>query len=100
MTTAALDLDALNNLLDNQKKLDDVFSSIFDDDNFLSSSIFDEKEFEDNDQEYSQDLYTNEDLSFNTEDKDFFHNKRSLTNFLIPVVLEVGVIYYCLINFI
>ncbi len=40
MYTAAIDRHALNGLFDNQKKLDDLFNSIFDDDNyFISSTI-------------------------------------------------------------
>lgn len=38
MNAIALDRNALNGLFDNQKKLDDLFDSIFDDDNFYISS--------------------------------------------------------------
>ena len=39
MTAATLDLDTLDKLFDNQKKLDDIFSSIFDDDSLDSSPM-------------------------------------------------------------
>lgn len=38
MNTITLDKNALNGLFDNQKKLDDLFDSIFDDDNYFISS--------------------------------------------------------------
>ncbi len=38
MNTITLDRNALNGLFDNQKKLDDLFDSIFDDDNYFISS--------------------------------------------------------------
>lgn len=37
MNTAPIDRNILNGLFDNQKKLDELFDSIFDDDNFISS---------------------------------------------------------------
>lgn len=40
MFKSAIDRNALNGLFDNQKKLDDLFDSIFDDDDyFISSTI-------------------------------------------------------------
>lgn len=39
MSAAAIDTNVLNSLLDNQKKLDDVFDAIFDDDNYFISSV-------------------------------------------------------------
>jgi hypothetical protein len=38
MYAATIDRHALNGLFDNQKKLDDLFDSIFDDDNYFISS--------------------------------------------------------------
>ncbi len=39
MNTIAIDSHALNNLFDNQKKLDELFDSIFDDNSFFISSV-------------------------------------------------------------
>ncbi len=38
MNTVAIDSKMLNGLFDNQKKLDELFDSIFDDDNYFISS--------------------------------------------------------------
>jgi len=38
MNTIAIDSHALNNLFDNQKKLDELFDSIFDDNSFFINS--------------------------------------------------------------
>ena len=100
MTTAAIDLDALNELFENQNKIDDVFSSIFDEDFFLSSSkSSNDHALGSSGQNGSQDLNSNEDLSFNAEDKIFVQKKRSVTNFVMPVVVEIVVVYYCIMYF-
>ena len=39
MNTISIDRNALNSLFDNQKKLDDLFDSIFDEDNFFISNV-------------------------------------------------------------
>lgn len=39
MTAAAFDPNLLNSLFDNQKKLDDLFDAIFDDDNVFASNV-------------------------------------------------------------
>ena len=39
MGAAIIDTNVLNSLFDNQKRLDDVFDSIFDDDNYFISSV-------------------------------------------------------------
>ena len=101
MTTAAIDLDALNELFDNQNKLDDVFSSIFDEDSFLSSSMsFNDHALGSSGQKGNQDLNSNEDLSFNTEDKTFVQKKRNITYFVMPVVVEIVAISYGIMYFI
>jgi len=88
MTTIGIDRNILNDLLDNQKKLDDVFDSIFDEDPFLDSSptsaeyaVFDDSQ--------SPDTY----VSFN--DSDTTDGKPTSTmQLIIPVALEIAVIYY------
>jgi hypothetical protein len=39
MSAAAIDTTVLNSLFDNQKRLDDMFDSVFDDNNYLISSV-------------------------------------------------------------
>ena len=100
MTTATIDLDTLNDLFENQKKLDDIFSSIFDDDSFLSNSIsLNDQPLGSSGQKSSQDLHSNEDLSFKAEDKTFVQKKRSITHLIMPVVIEIAVIYYGMMYF-
>ena len=94
MTTAALqiDLDVLDELFANQKKLDDIL--LFDDDFLIDSSM------SLNDQSDSQDLespYSNENLSFNSEDNMSDWKSRSKTSAI--VIGEVIVMYYGFMHF-
>jgi len=81
----AIDTNTLNDLLDNQKKLDDVFNSIFDEAPFLDSSpisaeyaVFDDNEYE----------------SFNYSDKVNVQSRQRTINIVLPVLLEIAVLYY------
>jgi len=83
--TTAIDTNTLNGLLDNQKKLDDVFNSIFGEVPFLDSSptsaeyaVFDDNEYE----------------SFIYSDKVNIQSKQRLVTFILPVVIEIAVLYY------
>jgi hypothetical protein len=89
MTTAAIDTDLLNELFDQQKKLDDIFNSMFDDDFFL-----DEKPSKSNQQQ------TNKNLSFNTTNNSLVQKNHGIAHTIIPVVIEIAIISYCIINFI
>ncbi|NOQ17178.1 MAG: hypothetical protein GQ581_08975 [Methyloprofundus sp.] len=94
MTTAAIDLDMLNELLDNQKKLDDIFSSAFDDDSFLSSPMSPNKhELGKTGQKGSPSV------QYNTETSVLTQQSRNTTYLVLPVLLEIAVIYYCIMNF-
>lgn len=102
MNTATIDSDALNSLFDNQKRLDDIFNSVFDDDLMLDSPI--------SSHEYSQtsssgsskrsthDRQYDEGYSYNTGASDFIQSKRSIAYFVLPVI-EIAVIYYAVVNF-
>ena len=95
MTTAAIDLDMLNELLDNQKKLDDVFS--FDDDFFLGSSMaMDdiEPEIETSEQNDMPGYNSYGELSFESEDEYVVQKSRSVIYVIVPVVMELALIYY------
>jgi len=85
MITAAIDTNILNDLLDNQKKLDDVFDSIFDEDPFLDSSPTSAKYAVFDDNEYA---------SFNDSDEVNIQSKQRIITFILPVVLEIAVLYY------
>lgn len=110
MTTAALtaNLDLLNELFDNQKKLDDIFfddeSSLFDEQIVPKiSMIVNDHAFGVGFQNSSQDSvesHSNEDLSFNFEDKFYDQKVQKTTSYVVPaMVLEIAVISYCIINF-
>jgi len=83
MTAAAIDVNILNDLFDNQKKLDDVFDSLFDDDSFItldeSTAIIE---------------------SYTSFDDIVPQKSRSLTNIIIPVALEIAIIYYGVLYFV
>ncbi len=94
MCTAAIDRDTLNDLFDNQKKLDAVFDSIFDDDSFFISS--------------SSPLSQSEnDYSADETDRQFSRDRASVKGafakgsqnryfFVLPILLEIGAIYFVL----
>lgn len=91
MTSAAIDIDTLNNLFDNQKKLDDLFDLMFDED-ALNNSSTSPNIASGNTQKISS--YHSEELSFSPEDDSFVQNNRSTIGFIMPVVLEIAAIYY------
>ena len=77
MTSQTIDLDELNQLCENQKKLDDIFDSLFDDDSFISSSapVIEHTQIKPDIQASAQ-------------------TDRTMLNLLLPVVLEIAAIYY------
>jgi len=91
MNTITLDRNALNGLFDNQRKLDDLFDSIFDDDNYFISSAPASVQ--------SNTRYPD----FNAETQ-FSHGARKALEslneikhgsffYVVPIVLEIAVIY-------
>jgi len=100
MTTATLDIDTLDKLFDNQKKLDDIFNSVFDEDPFLSSPTpFSDYARESNKiSQASYDSYSDDEISFNTGNTVLIQRARGVAYFVLPA-LEIAAIYYCVINF-
>ena len=97
MTTVAIDSDTLNILFDNQKKLDDIFDSMFDEDLLISSSTSFNDKAVDNAQNKN---HCSEDLSFNSDDDELFVKKRrSVISLVTPVVMEIALIYYAIMLF-
>jgi hypothetical protein len=97
MTAAAIDLDTLNILFDNQKKLDDIFDTMFDEDLLTNSSTsFNDKAFG-NAQKIG---HYSEELLFKPDDEFFVKKKRSAIGFVMPVVMEIVIIYYGIMLFI
>jgi len=90
MTAAAIDTNVLNELFDNQKRLDDAFDSMFDDSAFLSS-LSDDLSSSVLPKNNSNDTYSNNDWLVNTEDEP---KSKSLAAIILPLVIEVAAIYY------
>lgn len=95
MNTVALDRNTLNGLFDNQKKLDDLFDSIFDDDNFFinssPASSQSKSRYPDFDAE-TQRLYGGNVKGSSLAIK---HNP---FHYALPIVLEIAVIYLVVTN--
>lgn len=98
MTTTAIDVDLLNELFDNQKKLDDVFNSMFDDDSFLSSpaSTYSAKS---SSQKTKQSSQYDADFSLSTQKNLDTNKTNNITHVVLPVALEIAIISYCIMYF-
>jgi len=96
--TTAIDINTLDSLFDNQKKLDDIFNSIFDDDldSEFSIDIHASQSYE---QKSSLDIHTIDDYSFNTGNEVLIQKKQNIPYFIIPVVLEIAALYYGIMYF-
>ena len=93
MYTATIDRNALNGLFDNQKKLDDLFDSIFDDDNFFISSAS-------SSQPYTVPKPTRTFTPKPTPVRDSLLRVKEQTPyfFMLPIVLEIAAIYFVVAN--
>lgn len=94
MYTAAIDGNTLNGLFDNQKKLDDLFDSIFDDDNYFISSTSSSSSVESH---YCAERQFSPSQNGVTESL-LMMKDRSPYFVLLPIVLEVAVIYFVIAN--
>jgi hypothetical protein len=88
MYAATIDRNALNDLFDNQKKLDDLFDSIFDDDNYFISTIAS--------QPYTAPKATRTFTPKPTPVRDSLLRVKEQTPyfFMLPIVLEIAAIYF------
>lgn len=96
MCAAAIDRNVLNNLFDNQKKLDELFDSIFDDDNYLISSVS-TLQSENHCSEY------NASRSFTPKQSRVRESLLTIKEqcpyfFVLPVILEIAAIYFVMTN--
>jgi hypothetical protein len=96
MYTAAIDRNTLNGLFDNQKKLDDLFESIFDDDNYFISSVSSSQ---------SENLYATSAASRSFTPKQSRIKESLLTIkeqspyfFVLPIIIELTAIYFVVTN--
>lgn len=107
MTAAAIDLNLLNELFDNQKKLDDLFlddkDSAVDGDSFFNNSLsFGDHNIEINEPKDSNvlmDFHFDEDLSLNSDEICFEQKKQHMVYFAVSVVVEIAVISYGIMQF-
>ncbi len=89
MNTTAIDLDMLNELLENQKKLDDIaFDLSFEDDLFLSDFPAPDKQ-----KATYKSTYSVEDTPLDIP------KTHSLAYFVVPVSAEIAAISYSIIHF-
>jgi hypothetical protein len=96
MYAATIDRNALNGLFDNQKKLDDLFDSIFDDDNYFISSASSSP---------SESLYTAPSMTRKfipkpspVRDSLLAVKEQYPYFFMLPIVLEITAIYFVAAN--
>lgn len=99
MTTAAIDVNTLNELFENQSKLDDIFDSFFDDDSLLSSSVTKNGHASAGAFGNDQDLDFNDDLLFFPDDN-LDQQQRSMFGIAAPIVIEIVALYFTISYFI
>ncbi len=92
MYAATIDRHALNGLLANQKKLDDLFDSIFDDDNYFISSTSSSQ----SESLYSMPSRARKFTPKPTPVRDSLLRVKEQTPyfFMLPIVLEIAAIYF------
>ncbi|NOQ16573.1 MAG: hypothetical protein GQ581_05900 [Methyloprofundus sp.] len=98
MNTAAIDLDMLNELFENQKKLDAAFNLSFDDDFFLDSLTLADKPKASNRQN-TQNFNANKKMAFKIEGCAATQKTRGLAYIVVPVAVEIAAISYSIIHF-
>jgi len=97
MSSITLDKNALNGLFDNQKKLDDLFDSIFDDGScFISNAT--SVQTESNYSTYRAGHYVSPKQSRMTESLLTIKEQHPYF-FMLPIVLEIAAIYCMVSNF-
>jgi hypothetical protein len=97
MSSITLDKNALNGLFDNQKKLDDLFDSIFDDGNcFISNAT--SVQTESHYSAYRANHYAPSNHSRMTDSLLVIKEQHPYF-FMLPIVLEIAAIYCVVVNF-
>jgi len=96
MATAAIDANMLNELFDNQKNLDDIFNDdFFLDGPMITGDVSSETSILKEELEFN----SNKDMSFNSVNKYFLKDRRLIITLLVPVILEVAAIFFCISYF-
>ncbi len=93
MNAITLDRNALNGLFENQKKLDDLFDSIFDDDNFFIGSTPSPAQAATCHLEFKKVEHPRADNG-SKGIKSFYAIKHHPFFFVVPITLELTVLYF------
>ncbi|WP_031434671.1 hypothetical protein [Methylomarinum vadi] len=97
MSAVSIDINTLNDLFDNQKKMDELFDSIFDDDNYFINSPSSSSQATSSGPSYDEEnpiLYGGESVKES-------HLAVRIQNpyyFILPIVLEIAAIYWVATN--
>lgn len=95
MSSAAIDSHVLNSLFDNQKKLDDLLDSVFDDDNFyITASSAPAESYS----SYSVHRRVPVEKNRMVESLSLMKAQHPYI-FMLPVLLEIAAIYFVASNF-
>lgn len=96
MPAAAIDSNVLNSLFENQNKLDDLFDSIFDDDNYFISSVSSSQ----SENPYVASSATSSiTLKQSRVRESLLAIKEQCPHFfMLPIVLEIAAIYFVVSN--
>ena len=106
MATPAIDLDKLNELFDNQSKIDDIFNSAFNEDFYIGSSkTSDTHDYWGSSSRKSPAKNTEDSLILKTDyqiynDKHIVPKKKNIAYVILPVILEIAVIIFAIMQFI
>jgi hypothetical protein len=93
MNTIAIDSHALNNLFDNQKKLDELFDSIFDDNSFFINSAPPSQTVS---RKLTVDIERQISYGSGNNKESLLGIKHNTLFYALPIVLEIAVFYLAL----
>jgi len=95
MNTIAIDSHALNSLFDNQKKLDELFDSIFDDNSFFINSAPSSQTVS---RKSTIDVESSDAYDSGSVKKSVLGIKHNPLFYVLPIVLEIALFYLALTN--
>lgn len=96
MNTVAIDSNMLNGLFDNQKKLDELFDSIFDDENYFINSS--STSYQTERRRPAADAERTFSVRGDNMRESSLAMKRNPLSYILPIVLEIAVIYLLATN--
>ena len=97
MNTVAIDRNTLNDLFDNQKKMDELFDSIFDDDNYFINSSSSSSQA--GSRRSTLDVESQSSYGGDSVKEPLLAiRKHNPYYFVLPIVLEIAAIYLIVTN--